>query len=610
MCPHPGGAVAALGPSFIMPMRAGQCGGAADLAKSAEPSRIQRQADEINRLLEELRRQVSKARASMGQLGTTLPASLNEALVAIQDQVERLRQSVSESAMEMRNLEALVDIGNVINSSLDLEIVLNEVMDTIIQLSGAERAFLMVRNEKGDMEVMVARNWERESLEPQEWEISSTIVGRVLENGEAILTTNALADPRFGAQESIIAYNLRSILCVPLKVKGKLTGVVYADNRVREGLFTERERSLLSAFANQAAVAIENAMLFGSVQRSLAEVTELKTLMEDVFASIGSGILTTDIDDVITLCNRAAEEILGLSRERLLGASLVETLGGISPDLVRRVREVKQHDRRYLGLEIQAPLDERGMVDLSLSITPLKSVDQSTRGVAVVMDDLTEKHRLEAQRRLFERMVSPAVIDQLDPDSLQLGGHRTLLTTLFADIRGFAAFSESTDPETLVQVLNRYLAVAAEAILAEEGTIDKFLGDEVMAWFNAPVPQPDHALRAVRAALAMQRAVAELHRQMIPAFRLPLGIGIHSGEALLGLIGTQRRLEYTAIGDSVNIAKRLQENAGPGEILVSLEVAQQISKAVRLVPVAPVRAKGLAAPIKAFRVEGLSREAA
>jgi PAS domain S-box-containing protein len=593
-----------------MPMRAGQCGGAADLAKSAEPSRIQRQADEINRLLEELRRQVSKARASMGQLGTTLPASLNEALVAIQDQVERLRQSVSESAMEMRNLEALVDIGNVINSSLDLEIVLNEVMDTIIQLSGAERAFLMVRNEKGDMEVMVARNWERESLEPQEWEISSTIVGRVLENGEAILTTNALADPRFGAQESIIAYNLRSILCVPLKVKGKLTGVVYADNRVREGLFTERERSLLSAFANQAAVAIENAMLFGSVQRSLAEVTELKTLMEDVFASIGSGILTTDIDDVITLCNRAAEEILGLSRERLLGASLVETLGGISPDLVRRVREVKQHDRRYLGLEIQAPLDERGMVDLSLSITPLKSVDQSTRGVAVVMDDLTEKHRLEAQRRLFERMVSPAVIDQLDPDSLQLGGHRTLLTTLFADIRGFAAFSESTDPETLVQVLNRYLAVAAEAILAEEGTIDKFLGDEVMAWFNAPVPQPDHALRAVRAALAMQRAVAELHRQMIPAFRLPLGIGIHSGEALLGLIGTQRRLEYTAIGDSVNIAKRLQENAGPGEILVSLEVAQQISKAVRLVPVAPVRAKGLAAPIKAFRVEGLSREAA
>ncbi len=576
------------------------------MATSSRPSGIQGQLDELNEALDGLRRQVAKARATLGQQSITLPAALSEALAAIQDQIESLRQVISDSAMQMRNLEALVDIGNVINSSLDMETVLNEVMDTIIQLTGAERAFLMVRNERGEMDMMVARNWERESLEPAEWEISSTVVRQVLQGGEAVLTTNASADPRFGSQESIIAYNLRSILCVPLKVKGKLTGVVYADNRVREGLFTERERSLLSAFANQAAVAIENAMLFGSVQQTLAEVTELKTLMEDVFASIGSGILTTDINDIITLCNRAAEEILGISRERLLGASLVETLGGISPDLVRRVREVKDHDRRYLGLEIQAPLDGRGMVDLSLSITPLKSVDESTRGVAVVMDDLTEKHRLEAQRRLFERMVSPAVIQQLDPDSLQLGGHRTVITTLFADIRGFTTFSEATDPETLVRVLNRYLAAAAEAVLAEEGTIDKFLGDAVMAWFNAPVPQPDHTLRAVRAALAMQRSVTELHRQMIPAFRLLLGIGIHCGEALLGLIGTQRRLEYTAIGDSVNIAKRLQENAAPGEVLVSRAVAEAVRGAVRLEPVPPVRAEGMGTPIQAFRVLGLS----
>ena len=110
------------------------------------------------------------------------------------------------------------------------------------------------------------------------YEVSRTLIDRVLEEGEAVLTTNASEDPRFGAQESVVAYNLRSVLAVPLKVKGNLTGVIYADNKVRAGLFTEGDRTLLSGFANQAAVALENARLFGAVQTTLDEVTELKTL--------------------------------------------------------------------------------------------------------------------------------------------------------------------------------------------------------------------------------------------------------------------------------------------------------------------------------------------
>ena len=145
-------------------------------------------------------------------------------------------------------------------------------------------------------------------------------------------------------------------------------------------------------------------------------------------------------------------------------------------------------------------------------MSPLVAAEESDRGIAIVLDDLTEKRRLEAQRRLFERMVSPAVINQLDPDSLQLGGRLSVITTLFADIRGYTSFSEVTDPETLVTVLNRYLAAAANSILHEDGTIDKFLGDEVMAWFNAPIPQADHTLRAIRAALTMQEQFHELSK--------------------------------------------------------------------------------------------------
>jgi class 3 adenylate cyclase len=272
---------------------------------------------------------------------------------------------------------------------------------------------------------------------------------------------------------------------------------------------------------------------------------------------------------------------------------------------MQKVIEVEQTDQHYIGLEVEPVLEERGQINLSLNITPLKTADKMIRGVAIVVDDLTEKRRLEAQRRLFERMVSPAVIDQLDPDSLHLGGSRTDITTLFADIRGFTAFSETTDPETLVGVLNGFLAAAAEAILSEEGTIDKFLGDAVMAWFNAPIPQPDHTLRAVRAALAMQQSVLKLHRALPREFRLSFGVGIHYGEALLGLVGTQRRLEYTAIGDSVNTARRLQENAAEGQILISQQAAERVSGLIELVEVDPIHAEGKEQPIVVYDVVGL-----
>jgi PAS domain S-box-containing protein len=371
-------------------------------------------------------------------------------------------------------------------------------------------------------------------------------------------------------------------------------------------LFSERERSLLSAFANQAAVALENARLFASVRRTLDEVTELKNLMENVFDSIGSGVITADVGDLITLVNKAIESILAIPHEELLGASLRALLPRLSPDFPTRVEEVKHEDRRHMGLEAHTDLPGRGEVDLSLNITPLKDAGQVTRGVAIVVDDLTEKRRLEAQRRLFERMVAPAVIDQLDPDSLQLGGNRAEITTLFADLRGFTSFGESHNPETLVAVLNRYLSLAAEAILHEEGTIDKFLGDAVMAWFNAPVPQSDHALRAVRAALAIRDAVPILHAELDPSFRLSYGVGIHCGEAILGLVGTSRHLNYTAIGDSVNTAKRLQENAKPGQILISRATADYLGRAVRVQPVPAMALEGKERPVEVFEVVELA----
>jgi adenylate cyclase len=540
----------------------------------------------------------------------TVPQRVFDQIASLSEALAVLRKQSKSLAGEMHSMRSLAEIGQVVNSSLELDKVLQIVMDTIIQLTGAERGFIVLRNEEdGELSTRIARNWEQESLDPSEFAVSRTVIFRVINEGQPVLTTNAQEDPRFGGQQSVVAYNLRSILCVPLKLKNEMIGVVYADNRIRSGLFSQRHLELLTALANQAAVAIDNARLFASVRRTLAEVTGLKNLMDSVFFSIASGVVTTDVQEQVVLCNRAAEIILGKINQEVIGHSLEDITAGFSLLLEPHMQDVLRRDKTVVGLEMNPDLPQRGSVDLRLSLSPLKDVQQTTQGVAIVMEDLTEKKHLEAQRRLFERMVSPAVIDQINPNSLQTGGNRMEITTLFADIRGFTTFSEGLSPEDLVKVLNRYLAVSAEAVLKEEGTIDKFLGDALMAWFNAPIAQPDHTLRAVRAALGMRDAVQTLHRELPPEFHLHFGAGIHLGDAILGLIGTEKRLDYTAIGDSVNTAKRIQENAGPGQILISQPAYERVANGVQVRAVDPIQAKGKREPIAVYEVLGLAEPA-
>jgi PAS domain S-box-containing protein len=316
-------------------------------------------------------------------------------------------------------------------------------------------------------------------------------------------------------------------------------------------------------------------------------------------------VITADVQDQITLCNRAAASILGQASAEIVGRKLEEIIPTFANDIQPHMDSVRQSEQPIVGLEFSQSLPERGNVDWRMNLSPLKDAGQKTQGVAIVLDDLTERKKLEAQRRLFERMVSPAVIEQLDPNSLQLGGKRVDITVLFADIRGFTTFSETIAAEKLVSILNRYLAAMAEAVLAQEGTIDKFMGDAIMSWFNAPVPQPDHTLRAVKAALAIRDSVEALYKELPKEEQLSFGAGIHYGDAVLGLIGTDRRVEYTAISDSVNTAKRLQENSAKNQIIISREAYARVKDEIEVNPIAPVAAKGKTVPLEVYEVLGL-----
>jgi adenylate cyclase len=216
----------------------------------------------------------------------------------------------------------------------------------------------------------------------------------------------------------------------------------------------------------------------------------------------------------------------------------------------------------------------------------------------------------KAIRSTFERFVPTHVVERMlaDPAPISLGGRRQEVTILFADLRGYTALAEVLSPEQLVEVLNGHLTAAAHAILANEGTISQYAGDLVMAIFNAPLPQPDHALRGLRAAWALKQAMAAYHAALPAYLRMEFGVGIASGEALVGNIGATQLLHYTAVGDTVNLAQRLEELAGGGEILLTENCFRAVATKVEVTDRGATAIRGRSEPVNIFRLVSLPDE--
>lgn len=220
---------------------------------------------------------------------------------------------------------------------------------------------------------------------------------------------------------------------------------------------------------------------------------------------------------------------------------------------------------------------------------------------------------LERQRvtRTFQRYVAPEIVSELmssGPAALRLGGKKCDIAVLFVDIRGFTAMSESLEPERVVEILNQYLTLTTRCVMDNHGTLDKFVGDCTMAFWNAPLPQVDYVLLACRAAMAMAEGAKPLAERLQREYghTVSFGIGIHTGPAVVGNIGAPMRMDYTAIGDTVNTAARLEANAPAGTIYISRAVADALDGRIKATPLQePLRLKGKSAGFEVLTLDAI-----
>jgi K+-sensing histidine kinase KdpD len=235
---------------------------------------------DLDMLIANTRQTISILRGQ-AQTGRIDAKYFDQRLGSVEQLLEMLTEDRKQSSQQQR-LAKLYEVSRAIGGSLDLQTVLNQVMDAIISLTGAERGFLMMLDDDGDLRVRVARHFDSESSDSGAVAISRTVANKVFQSGQPVVTTNAQEDPRFSGTQSIVSQALRSIMATPLRVRGQVIGVVYVDNRVRTGLFSEQDLDMLDAFAGQAGVAIENARLFGATDQALAIRVEELTMLQRI----------------------------------------------------------------------------------------------------------------------------------------------------------------------------------------------------------------------------------------------------------------------------------------------------------------------------------------
>ncbi len=311
----------------------------------------------------------------------------------------------------------------------------------------------------------------------------------------------------------------------------------------------------------------------GKLARALEHANEFN---RRVIESLSSGLMVIDSTDQahITLVTTRMEEILGVSAEDLHGRPLAEVahvFGGI--DMLGAIRTVRKVGRLPLTRVLITRPDGRQRSILAKA-SRMFDADGQPEGTVVVADDITERELLLSS---FSRYVSGDLVRRLLARGEQLGleGERQVCTILFADIRGFTGLAERNSPEALHRLINIYFRVMIDSITSHHGFIDKFVGDQVMAIFNSHQDPARDALSACNAALEIQARIAIVNQRRVAEGEPPLnvGIGMNTGEVLLGNVGSEERMDFTAIGDAVNVAARLQGMARQHPILIGEQTA-------------------------------------
>jgi adenylate cyclase len=509
----------------------------------------------------------------------------------------RNAEQVDQIQRRRRISEILLDVMKSFSAELDVDQLLRKIMARTSEVMNAERSTLFVVDRK--TEEIWSKVAEGAGLVEIRIPIGRGVAGVVAATGERINITDAYRDPRFDRTvDERTGYRTRTILCAPIhNAQGEVVGVAEVLNK-KGDIFTREDEEFLSALAAQAFIALDNARLFEAV-------VNMRNYNESILRSMATGVMTVDPDGRVGSVNPAFEAIFGLQTNWATSPRVEQFLGASNESLVAQLRRCAAAGEAYKAYDLKYVLPTGDPVSVNLSVVPFRDSKQNPMGIVAVAEDITKERRLMSTLcRYVTREVAEYVLK--DRDKLKLGGNRQEVSVLFCDIRGFTTLTEEYAPEDIVGLLNEYFSLMVREIFNQQGTLDKFIGDAVMAVFGAPITRADDPLRAVRAALGMRHALKGFNIRQTRAQKptVETGIGICHGEAISGNIGSEERMEFTVIGDPVNIASRLEglTKASGFKILIDETVFQRVKGEFECVFIGEEHVKGKRRLVKVYGI--------
>lgn len=497
--------------------------------------------------------------------------------------------NLNDLQLKYLELETLLDITNELSSFENVSILLQEILIKSCAVLNASSGMILIQNENSDLfQIEAEFNIDVEALKGVIFNKKRGFFNEVYQNRKSI-NIQISGDPFLSKTKCTFG------LIAPLLDKKELAGVIVLfDKESRSGVspFDESDTNMLSAIATQAGVAYNNIKLIENIK-------EAKTFNDNVMQSIVTGVFTTNLMGEINHVNRAAASIINLDREAVIGNhyEYVFESNEIINALISKCEEVLE---TISESEIQIECNGKS-TSVNISVSPLLNDQNEPIGSVVAMEDLSNLDKLKST---FKKYVSKQIVDQLleNDDMLNLGGQEQEATILFSDIRGFTSMSETMPPNEVVETLNDYFNLMIEIIFKYNGTLDKIIGDALMVIYGAPNSTEKDTENAVLTAIEMQEKLIEFNQQRIIHSKQPItiGIGINRGRVISGNIGSRQQMNFTVIGDSVNLASRLCSAARADEIIVSDTVWKQVknNKLFKGRNLNPIKVKGKAKPIE------------
>jgi adenylate cyclase len=463
---------------------------------------------------------------------------------------ERWSIAMSTAETTATDMRRLMEVSTSVASEIQLSSLLQNIVEATSRFLNAERSSLFLHDAKtGELWSMVA-----EGVDAQQIRIGSSegIAGHSFSRGEVVIVDDAYADARFKRDvDERTGYVTKTMLTMPIVARdGRRLGVMQALNRKDRRGFEASDIARMRAFASQAAVAIDNATLF-------SEIVAARNYNESILGSMAGGVITLSEDGRVEKLNAAAARILEVEADLLLGQTPDQILAEANAWVLTELEGVRQDGEPRTLLDVDVVTGAGRTISANLSIVPLIA-EAASVGLLILIEDISQEKRLEgAMRRFMTQRVVDQVLQRQDD---LLFGSSCVASVLFADIRNFTSMAESLRPRETVDMLNEVFTDLVEAVSANDGVLDKFIGDAVMAVYGAPLSSGRDPENAVESAIAMMRMLTVLNQRRAERdqFPLRLGIGIATGELIAGTIGSPRRMDYTVIGDSVNLASRLQ----------------------------------------------------